>query len=265
MIPWQHKPPAQDPSPALPTPQAEGEVTLTVGDRLRLCLRDGSRLRARVTSSQGGELTLRLAAASQPAPGALAPPERVEVCLYREDAVYLSGATVLRRSEEGSLVLVLEAAPPQRLQRREYFRMPVRFSFLLRLRRRRPRGEEGRPAVEAPAAPAEEAHWALFALVNLSGGGCLCLDPQGQLRMDGVFEGRLHTGDDDPPLILRTAVVRRTKVRGEPAAGMRFVGLREKDRQRIMAALFREYRRVRARRARLAHESPAGTSPPSAD
>jgi c-di-GMP-binding flagellar brake protein YcgR len=222
------------------------ELVPGIGDRVRVCLRDGSRLRARITALEGANLELVLATPSRPAGAAVAPADTVELCLYHQDAVYVHQASVRSRLEEGKLTLLLEPSPPQRLQRREYFRMPVRFSFLVRLRGRSLREAEGGLMEEDPSAP--PAQWALFSLVNLSGGGCLCLDPKGLLRMDAVYEGRLHTGDEDPPLVLCVAVVRRTQMRGEEAAGLRFVGLKEKSRQRIMAALFREYRKVRAKR-----------------
>jgi c-di-GMP-binding flagellar brake protein YcgR len=242
--------PAMDPAP---------------GDRVRLCLGDGSRLRARVTACVGTQLELVLAATSRPVESRLVANDPVEICLYHADAVYVHRASFRSRLPEGALAVLLDGAPPQRLQRREYFRMPVRFSFLVRLRGRRRPTESMTPMLEDPSIPSAPTQWALFSLVNLSGGGCLLLDPEGLLKPDTVYEGRLHTGDDQPPLVLQSAVVRRTQFRGGPAAGLRFVALKEKDRQRIIAALFREYRRIMARRRQRALAHASGPSPEQAD
>jgi c-di-GMP-binding flagellar brake protein YcgR len=200
-------------------------------DRARLRLGDGHPWkRARILLRQGQRLELTLPARSSSA--ALAPGRSVQVLLCREDAAYLHGAEILPGSSGDRLLLLLGPAGPLRWQRREFFRMWVGFPFAIDLPGRK--GGDGR-----------RLH--LFRLLDLSGGGCLCLDPGGHLRPGAPYRLHLKLPESRERMLLQGRVVRRTRVRGERAAGIEFVGLRDRDRQKILCALFGEYRRQRVR------------------
>jgi c-di-GMP-binding flagellar brake protein YcgR len=180
---------------------------------------------ARLRTRAGRRLDLLI---GEDDPGTLEVGEAAQVLLCADDAAYLHRARVLLPPLSGRMVLILEASVPERWQRREFFRMRVSVPMLLE------GGSEARPAS------------GLFRVVDLSGGGCLCLDAGEELAVGDAFQGRLKLPQTSESVRVRLRVVRRTRDRGRPAAGLFFEALREKDRQRIVCSLFAEYRRRRA-------------------
>ena len=83
----------------------------------------------------------------------------------------------------------------------------------------------------------------IFRLADLSGGGCLCLDPEELLRPGRVYAAGLDLHDGESALAVSVEVVRQGISLGYPSAGLRFIALAEKHRERIMRTLFCEHRR----------------------
>ncbi len=93
-----------------------------------------------------------------------------------------------------------------------------------------------------PAPRAQAPQIVIFRLADLSGGGCLCLDPDERLRDGRVYRATLDL-HDGLPLQVEVEAVRRGVSFGIRCVGLRFVALAESRRERIMRALFREQRR----------------------
>jgi len=129
---------------------------------------------------------------------------------------------------------------PRRLQRREYFRMRVRLPFMVE-------GVIDPPAIDPPSPRCLQ-------LVDLSAGGCCCRDPEGTLQAGLVYRVRLML-EAGAALVLHARVVRRARMRQGPVAGLHFPDLRDCDRERIMSALFEEYRRQRRRSLETINQS----------
>lgn len=194
---------------------------------------------ALVIEMQDDRVLLRVARGTDPHGRAFIPGAQVQLLLGGRDAAHLFHATVASRPEDG-VIAVLLGGHPMRLQRREYFRLAVRLPIVVRLPRENPDGDSEAGGTEPPPAAPEIR---IFRLADLSGGGCLCLDPEGLLRSGQVYAADLDLHDGEPALPLEVEVVRRGISLGYPSAGLRFVGFAEKDREKIMRTLFREQRR----------------------
>jgi c-di-GMP-binding flagellar brake protein YcgR len=208
-----------------PTPAALDRV------RLRLEGEDGW-LRARIRRRAGRRLELLL-------PAGIGGPDAgrsVQILLGAPDAAYLYRARIVKYHEAAGdqrrVALLLDPSTPERWQRREFFRMRVGFPFAVEL----PLDEDAPVQAESPGT----LH--LFRLLDLSGGGCLCLDPAERLRPGRLYRARLKLPELPEYLLLTARVARRTRLSGTAAAGLEFAGVRERQRQQILCALFSEYR-----------------------
>jgi len=250
------------------------------GDRVRLESSGGEGAHyGRVEAVSGDTLSLRLdpeCADRLPVAG------DGRLVLGRGEGAWVFRVSVIACPQPDQVVLRCAGCAEGRLQRREYFRLAARLPLVVALPADPPElaqseerpdpgkspqpGEPAEPrvppgrdsasdAVEAglpPPAP----RYHIFPLADLSGGGCFCLDPEEVLEVGLVLPARLDLGDGDPPLSVTAEVVRRGEARGEGGAGLRFLDLPEKNRERIMRALFREFRERRFAPARL--EDPDG-------
>jgi c-di-GMP-binding flagellar brake protein YcgR len=132
-------------------------------------------------------------------------------------------------------------------QRREYFRMAVRLSMLV-------------PTVQSRSVPAQGvpylpplgdgSDFRLLQIEDLSAGGCRARVPVDWPPVGSRLPGYLYLDDERGPLEVELLVVRREdEDTDEPVEAFSFLRLRERNRQRILRRLFREYRRERARAA----------------
>ncbi len=205
------------------------------GDRARLAPATGGRtIRARVATVDGRRVVLRIRPGADPVTPPVGP---LRLLLCAEDAAYLwkVEADPKGAGNARELAVTLVEGPLRRLQRRRYFRMQVQMPLLLR---ESGLDEKGQPRVR------------ILPVRDLSGGGCLCVDPDGLLEPGMIREARLLLEKPAGFLAVQVQVVRRTRApSGELAAGLRFLGLVERDRERILRALFEEYRRNRSGRS----------------
>ncbi len=132
-------------------------------------------------------------------------------------------------------------AGPGRLQRRRYFRMRIRLPMTVRVRMEQGGQPEGGTGEEAGRKVIRA-----FRVLDLSAGGCLCEDPDLFLEAGKTYKASLQLNDRENALDLLARVVRRSGGN----AGIAFDEMSEKDRENIMRALFREYRRRRSRETR---------------
>jgi hypothetical protein len=259
------RPNAEDGKPVRPEPGIRVRILTPVDD--------GDGIAARVIEVKGDRVLLRIPRGADPQGHALGFGGQVQLLLGGRDSAHLFHATVHSRPEDG-VVAVLLCGHPLRLQRREYFRLAVRLPIAVRLAREDTVGaseagdqepdEDDAPVVygpisgpaEVPAPEIESSDAAdavdpllkapeirIFRLADLSGGGCLCLDPDRLLRDGRLYSASLDLHDGEPPLQVRVEVVRHGISFGYPSAGLRFVAFAEKHRERIMRTLFREQRR----------------------
>jgi c-di-GMP-binding flagellar brake protein YcgR len=227
---------------------------------------------ARVLESEGERLLLRLPRNHDSRGHAFRSGVQVQLLLGRRDAAHLFQASILSRPADG-LMAVMLGGHPLRLQRREYFRISVRLPIAVKLIPNTDTEEYGTDGAEdVPAdghprsatmghrvdgstpgieddggtnvadAYSQVPEIRIFRLADLSGGGCLCLDPDNVLKRGRLYPASLDLHDGEPALQVRFEVVRRGVSFGYPSAGLRFVALVEKHRERIMRTLFREYR-----------------------
>jgi c-di-GMP-binding flagellar brake protein YcgR len=247
--------------------------------RILTSVDDGDGFAARVIEVEDEQVLLRVPRGTDPQRRALVSGGQVQLLLGGRDSAHLFHATVLSRLEDGIIVVLLRGHP-LRLQRREYFRLAVRLPIAvclpiaLRLDREDTVGESeagdresdeddepmfsgskpGPAGVSTQEAENSDAVGAveplptvpeirIFRLADLSGGGCLCLDPEDLLRPGRVYAASLDLRDGEPALHVSVEVVRRGISFGYPTAGLRFVTLAEKHRERIMRTLFREHQR----------------------
>lgn len=162
------------------------------------------------------------------------------------DALYTWNARVFDRLTPRRFSLIADDLTPTRVQRREFFRLPVRFPILLC--RPDPQGNQFL-AEGVPYLPPREdgTDYRILRTIDVSGGGCLCAGSEEWMREGYTYDGHLYLGDGQPPLAVRMALLR---VFGEGRAqqsAFQFVELRERRRERILRALFREYRRQRGK------------------
>jgi c-di-GMP-binding flagellar brake protein YcgR len=235
--------------------------------RIRAIFDDSEGVPTRVVEVDEDRVLLRLPRHAEPLGQSFVPGDEVQLLLGRRDSAYVFHAAVLSCPED-DLVAVLLNGHPMRLQRREYFRLVVRLPIVVNLDRESstekpaPSGaesddesavggccgaaatEEEDPEASVAAGVAGSAPGVrIFRLADLSGGGCLCLDPDGLLQRGRLYSARLDLHDGAAPLQVCAEVVRRGISFGSPSVGLRFVALAEKHRERIMRSLFREHRR----------------------
>jgi c-di-GMP-binding flagellar brake protein YcgR len=239
-----------------PDSQPDKVPTPEPGTRVRIltAVDDGDGIAARVIEVEGERVVLRLSPGAGDEGQFLLAGVEVQLLLGRRDAAYLYQAAVLAAPQE-NLVAVLLCGHPLRVQRREYFRLAVRLPIGVRLRpepAERPPVDGEYPGVAAAVPgetgagtenePTPSVTLQVFRLADLSGGGCLCLDPDNQLHRGRLYTASLELHDGEPPLAVRVEVVRKGVSFGYPSAGLRFVAMVEKQRERVMRTLFREYR-----------------------
>jgi c-di-GMP-binding flagellar brake protein YcgR len=217
-------------------------------DRVKLALAQGQQpIPAHVLRSQGRRLLLGLGPRAAAMGEALQPGHAVRMLCRGDDAAYLRCGMIQSHPSARRLLVLLDEAPAERVQQRQYFRLPVGFPLLAGAAE----GETPAPLTldaESPKAPEGlRSHLRLLPLRNLSGGGCLCQDPEGHFLPGRQYRLQLCLPDGESPLAVSARVVRQTRLRGQGAAGLNFVGLPERDRERILRVLFTEYRRGRAR------------------
>jgi c-di-GMP-binding flagellar brake protein YcgR len=129
----------------------------------------------------------------------------------------------------------------ERAQRRDYFRARIGLSLLVPTQRsRQPR--EGVP-YQPPTDSA--ADYRILRVRDLSGGGCCCETTDPWPPVGSRWTGYLYLDDARGPLELDLLALRRQDLDDELVAlvAFRFLEMRESKRQRILRALFREYRR----------------------
>ncbi len=245
------------------------------GSRVRILtpLDDGDGFAARVIEVEDDRVLLRVPRGTDPHGHALVSGGQVQLLLGGRDSAHLFHATVLSRPEDG-IIAVLLSGHALRLQRREYFRLAVRLPIAVRLDREDAVGESEAEELESdeddepmlsgstPAGPGVSARETenadavgaadslptapeirIFRLADLSGGGCLCFDPEGLLQPGRAYAACLDLHDGEAALQVSVEVVRRGISFGYPSAGLRFATLAEKHRERIMRTLFREHQR----------------------
>jgi c-di-GMP-binding flagellar brake protein YcgR len=250
--------------------------------RILIPIDDSDGVAARVVEVKDDRVLLRVSRGTDSQGRALVSGGRVQLLLGGRDAAHLFDATVLSRPEDGFIAILLRGHP-LRLQRRDYFRLAVRLPIAVCLpipvhqdredaigesgtgdRESDKDDEDDEPmlsgsmpgsaggsaqeteiaeavSVMEPSPMAPEIR--IFRLADLSGGGCLCLDPEDLLRPGSVYGASLDLHDDEPALHVSVEVVRRGISLGYPSAGLRFVTLAGKHRERIMRTLFREHHR----------------------
>lgn len=202
---------------------------ILAGDRLRIEAESGQwETTAQVVLCAPERIEVEL---DQPGPetdGRIRGGTRVRLYVGRADGAWMQPAVVSFRSSAERVVLDLEPGRIARMQRREYFRLGVRLPIAVGLGL-----PEGMPR--------------LFRVLDLSGGGCFVHDEEETLDVGEEHDACLDLRDQRAPLNLRVTVVRRGQVSGETGAGLQFLGLQESSRERIMRALFDQFRRERIR------------------
>lgn len=182
----------------------------------------------------------------------LPPPPRhaLRVVVERADALYRFDARLRNANTDELWTLELDPASQDRVQRREFFRMRLGLPLLVAARASEPArdlnlGVSYFPAVERGA------DYRMFRSLDLSGGGCLVEGTEEWLKPAGVHSGYLYLDDGGGPLPLSLLVIRSLRNEDEERieTAFRFVELKEQRRERILRALYREYRRLRATQA----------------
>jgi c-di-GMP-binding flagellar brake protein YcgR len=133
----------------------------------------------------------------------------------------------------------------ERAQRRDYFRARIGLSLLVPTQRAPREGVPYQPPTGSGA------DYRILRVRDLSGGGCCCETTDPWPPVGSRWTGYLYLDDARGPLELDLLVLRRQESDDEPVAlvAFRFLEMRESKRQRVLRALFREYRRQRRREA----------------
>ncbi len=139
-------------------------------------------------------------------------------------------------------------ADPGRLQRRSYFRMPVRFPMTVSAMMET--GTGPRDAASHSNRDTVRRVIRTFRVLDISAGGCLCEDPDHFLEVGSACRITLRLNDREKALDLLARVVRRHGGN----AGLSFEEISERDRGGILRSLFREYRRSRSPETRCCGE-----------
>ena len=125
-----------------------------------------------------------------------------------------------RAWSDSEYTLQLQTEEPAE-QRRSYFRSAIQLSLALH----------------------RETEIRILLLEDLSGGGCRCrIEPGDGFDQDEIHVGSLNLDDGEAPLKLDLRVVRVE----ERSVAFCFSVITEKDRQRVLQTLFRQYRAQRA-------------------
>jgi len=180
------------------------------------------------------------------------------VVIGESDTTWVCPSLVRERPDPQHVRLEMTGEASQRRQRREYFRSPIHMSVLID---RTGRAYPGTLDLDKPFLPAELATGLfLLSVRDLSGGGCLCLDPERALQHSKIYGAWIYLGDGLPPVPLQVQVVRRAYYRGTPAAGLQFISLKENTASVFSAPSSAST--VAARPAKPTRSKPAAPSPP---
>ena len=225
-----------------------------VGEIVCLASTDAE-VRARVVLRDSTLLALRPLPGDDDLPAT--PPRIATSVVERQDALYRCRAVVARPSATLAPLVATSSEPlwwyeldprtQERVQRREFFRMKLALPLLV------PRAA-GRDllGLSLGAMPVLSqvggADYRLFRTIDLSGGGCLLQGAEGWMSPGNEHRAYLYLGDGAGPMPLDLVVIRSSL---EPLPGetaVRFVRTPERRRERILRALYREHRRLRALR-----------------
>ena len=179
-----------------------------------------------------------------------APPrEQLRVIVERADALYRFEASLRAVNAEDLWTVTLRPESQERVQRREFFRMRIGLPLLVASRPSEASRSVRLGASYLPPA-VSGADYRMFRSLDLSGGGCLVDGCEEWLEPGSVHPGFLYLDDGGGPLPLSLLVIRSDGDEDEDQAEtvFRFVELKERRRERILRALYREYRRLRASR-----------------
>lgn len=125
--------------------------------------------------------------------------------------------------------------------------MAVRLSMLVPTVQTRKTPDQGVPYLPPLG---DGSDFRLLQVEDLSAGGCRAHVPEEWPPVGSRLPGYLYLGDERGPLEVDLLVTRRDDDDTDhPVAAFTFLNLRERNRQRILRRLFREYRRERARLA----------------
>lgn len=133
----------------------------------------------------------------------------------------------------------------ERAQRRDYFRARIGLSLLVPTQHAPREGVPFQPPTDSGA------DYRILRVRDLSGGGCCCETTDPWPAVGSRWTGYLYLDDARGPLELDLLALRRQEPDDDPVGlvAFRFLEMRESKRQRILRALFREYRRQRRREA----------------
>lgn len=127
--------------------------------------------------------------------------------------------------------------------RREFFRSDLDLPLLL-VTPDEPGPGAAESGISSRRPDLSQAEMRILRVRNLSGGGCCCIALGDRVPGDRIHTAHLYLEDGEPALALQVQVVRATSsAPGSWEIAFCFLRLRERSRQRIMRALFREYRR----------------------
>ncbi len=221
-----------------------------VGELVRLEWGDVG-INARAMTRETATVTLGLLPGEDDLPAP--PPERLRIIVERADAIYRFEANLRTVNAEDLWTVTLRPESQERVQRREFFRMRIGLPLLVASRPSEASRSVRLGASYLPPA-ASGADYRMFRSLDLSGGGCLVDGGEEWLEPGSVHPGFLYLDDGGGPLTLSLLVIRSD---GDEDDGMaetafRFVELKERRRERILRALYREYRRLRASRPETA-------------
>jgi len=209
-------------------------MTLAIreGDAIRITWDGDHEIRGSVIRVSGSWIVFR----PEPLQANVKPQSQDRLVVHAETGEKQSSVAGLWRAwkdEDFTLQLQSGELPDQR---RSYFRAPIQLSLAL----------AGPGTAEIP-----KEDYRIFLLEDLSGGGCrVRTSPEDAFVKGEEYSGALSLDDGETPLKLELTVVRV-----EPGAvAFFFAVIREKERQRILQTLFREYRAKRSA-AKLAPES----------
>lgn len=200
--------------------------------------------RLRLLAREDRQLELTTIAPESEVSPAVRGARTIKLIHFAPDAVY--AITVESRQSPGRSRFVCRAVeePPVRIQRREHFRMAVAFPMLVSLPNS---GWRGLPRAGVPYLPPQidGPDYRILRLRDMSGGGCRCVGAEVWMEPGTVVTGFVYLGDGAGPLAVKLLVVRTFgNGRGREVA-FQFVEMKERRRERILRALFREYRRQR--------------------
>ncbi|MDR5694221.1 MAG: PilZ domain-containing protein [Armatimonadota bacterium] len=153
---------------------------------------------------------------------AISPGEVVRVFFSRSNGLYYYEGEVLQQYHSPPRWLLGLSSDVQRIQRRDYVRIPVFLDARVQWR--------------------PDDTWKAAHTKDISGGGvCLILGEEPPLRLGDIFALQVALPDGGPP-IATTVEIRRIEEKPENSTwlvGCAFSGIREVERQRIIRFVFR--------------------------